>query len=408
MGRGLNKLSATQVKSATYEGRAYKLADGGGLTLLVDATGKHWRFRYRFAGKERMTSFGSLSDVSLAEARDRRQEARDLLRDGIDPVAHKRAQRAAQAAGEETLEKVAKEWVEAQEWASNYREKVEGRLKKYIYPLLGRRPVGEVTAPDLLSALRRIEEAGNIETARRCKQHVSRTYRYAIAAGKATHNPAAGLEEALAAKPRPKHFAAITDPDKLGALLRAIEGFDGTPPVRAALRVAPYLLVRPGELRQMEWAEVNLDGALWSIPAAKMKQDRDHFVPLPGQAVAILREMEPWSGAGRYVFPGGRSAKRPMSENALTAALRRIGYPGDEVTVHGLRATARTLLDEVLHFRADYIEHQLAHAVRDANGRAYNRTSFLVERREMLQVWADYLVGLREKKGKVLRMPERQ
>lgn len=408
MGRGLNKLSATQVKAAAYEGRAYKLADGGGLTLLVDATGKHWRLRYRFAGKERMMSFGSLGDVSLAEARDRRQEARNLLRDGIDPVAHKRAQRAAQAAEEEALEKVSKEWIAGQEWASNYREKVEGRLRKYIYPLLGRRPVGEVTAPELLSALRRVEEAGNIETARRCKQHVSRTYRYAIAAGKATHNPATGLEEALAARPRPKHFAAITDPDKLGAFLRAIEGFDGTPPVRAALRIAPYLLVRPGELRQMEWAEVDLDGALWSIPAEKMKMDRDHLVPLPDQAVGILRELEPWSAGGRYVFPGGRSAERPMSENALTAALRRIGFTGDEVTVHGLRATARTLLDEVLQFRPDYVEHQLAHAVRDANGRAYNRTSFLNERREMLQTWADYLVGLRENKGNVLRMSERQ
>lgn len=396
MARGLNKLAASQVKATVYEGRAYKLADGGGLTLLVDATGKHWRFRYRYGGKERMISFGSLDDVSLAEARDRRKEARELLRDGIDPVAHKRAQKAAQAAQEATLAKVAKEWVASQEWVSSYREKVEGRLRRYIYPLLGRRPVGEVTAPELLEALRRVEKAGNVETARRCKQHVSRVYRYAIAGGLAVHNPAAGLEEALAAKPRPKHFAAITDPDKLGALLRAIEGFDGTSPVRAALHIAPYLLVRPGELRQMEWQEVDLHGALWSIPAAKMKMDRDHLVPLPTQAVGILRELEPWTTGGRYVFPGGRTAERPMSENALTAALRRIGYSGDEVTVHGFRATARTLLDEVLQFRPDYIEHQLAHAVRDANGRAYNRTSFLEERRNMLQAWANYLDSLHE------------
>lgn len=404
MSRGLNKLSASQVRAARYEGRAYKLADGGGLTLLVDATGKHWRFRYRFAGKERMASFGSAEDMSLAKARDHRKNARELLDDGIDPIAHKRAQKAAQAAQEATLEKVGTEWITAQTWVSSYREKVEGRLKRHIYPLLGRRPVAEITAPDLLDALRRVEKAGTIETARRCKQHVSRIYRFAIAAGEATHNPAAGLEEALAAKPRPRHFAAITDPDELGGLLRAIEGFEGTPQVRAALRVAPYLLARPGELRQMEWTEVDLDGALWSIPAAKMKMDRDHFVPLPRQAVSILRDLAPWSQGGRYVFPGGRSATRPMSENALTAALRRIGFTGDEVTIHGFRATARTLLDETLGFRPDFIEHQLAHAVRDANGRAYNRTSFLNERRDMLQVWADYLDGLREKKGKVVAL----
>lgn len=397
MGRELNKLSAPQVKAASYQGRGFKLADGGGLTLLVDATGKHWRFRYRFAGKERMTSFGSLPDVSLAEAREQRHDARQLLKNGMDPVAHKRAEKAARAAETETLKKVAGDWLDAQQWASNYRSKVEGRLKRHVYPQLGKRPIGEVAAPELLDALRRIEKAGTIETAYRCKQHVSRIYRFAIASGLANHNPAAGLEDALSAKPRAKHFAAITDPGQLGGLMRAIDGFDGTPQVRAALRIAPYLLTRPGELRRMEWAELDLDGALWSIPAEKMKMDRDHLVPLPNQAVSILREMEPWSGGERYVFPGGRSVERPMSENALTAALRRIGYTGDDVTIHGLRATARTLLDEALQFRPDYIEHQLAHAVRDANGRAYNRTTFFNERRDMLQTWADYLDGLRDK-----------
>ncbi|MEX2575439.1 MAG: integrase arm-type DNA-binding domain-containing protein [Halofilum sp. (in: g-proteobacteria)] len=404
MGRALNKLSAARVNAATYQGRAYKLADGGGLTLLVDANGKHWRFRYRFAGKERMTSFGSLPDVSLAKARTQRQDARDLLRDGIDPVAHRRAQRAAQAATRTTLESVATEWIAAQTWVSSYREKVKGRLRRHIYPQLGKRPIGEITAPELLDVLRRVEKAGTLQTARLCKQHVARTYRYAIAAGLAAHNPAAGLEEALSARPRPRHFSAITDPDKLGGLLRAIEAFEGTPPVRGALRLAPYLLLRPGELRQMEWSELDLEGALCSIPAGKMKMDRDHLVPLPDQALAILRELEPWYGEGRWVFPGGRSVERPMSENALIAALRRLGYTGDEVTIHGLRATARTLLDEVLHFRPDFIEHQLAHAVRDANGRAYNRTTFLNERREMLQIYADYLDGLRDKKGKELRL----
>ena len=400
----LNKLSAKQVETAKYEGRTYKLADGGGLTLLVDAGGRHWRFRYRFAGKERMSSFGSVPEVSLAAARERRQEARTLLRQGIDPVADKRARKAAQEAREATLEKVAGQWLASQGWVSNYRKKVEGRLRRHIFPQLGRRLIADITAPELLKALRRIEQAGTIETARRCRQHVSRIYRFAIASGLASVDPAAGLEDALTAKPRARHFAAITTPDRLGALLRTIDSLDGTPQVCAALRLAPMLLVRPGELRRMEWDEIDLDGALWSIPAAKMKRGRDHLVPLPEQAVAILRELEPWTGGGRYVFPGGRSAERPMSENALTAALRRIGYTGDEVTIHGFRATARTLLDEMLGFRPDYIEHQLAHAVRDANGRAYNRTSFLNERRNMLQAWADYLDGLRDGNGKVTRM----
>ncbi|NIR59969.1 MAG: site-specific integrase, partial [Gammaproteobacteria bacterium] len=245
--------------------------------------------------------------------------------------------------------------------------------------------------PGLLAVLRRIEAAGHVETARRAKQHVSRIYRFAIAAGRATTNPAAGLEEALAARRATEHFAAIIEPARLGALLPAIDAFDGTAPVRAALKLAPFVFVRPGELRRAEWAEIDLETTTWEIPAHKMKTGRPHVVPLAAQAVAILRELAPSTGAGRYVFPGARTSKRPMSENTLAAGLRRLGYGTGEVTIHGLRATARTLLDEVLSYRADIIEHQLAHAVHDANGRAYNRTSFLAERTTMMQAWADYV-----------------
>lgn len=397
-------LTDTAIKNAKPAEKPRRLSDEKGLYLEISPRGgKWWRLKYRFANKERRLSLGTYPEVSLAEARERRDAARKLVAAGVDPSQERKREKAAQAErASNTLESVAKEWLAAQGWASNYREKVEGRLKRWIFPLLGDRPLRDITAPELLTALRRIEAAGNVETARRAKQHVSRAYRFAMAAGKADANPAAGLEEALQAKPKATHFAAVTDPDRLGELLRAIDGFQGTPAVTAALRLAPLLLVRPGELRRAEWDEIDLDGALWAIPAEKMKMRQAHLVPLPTQAVAMLRHLQPWTSRSRYVFPGGRSAHRPMSENALNAALRRVGYAKGEVTVHGFRATARTLLDEVLGFRPDYIEHQLAHQVRDANGRAYNRTTFLEQRRVMLQRWAGYLDELRAGEAKVV------
>lgn len=391
-------LTDTAIKKAKPADKPRRLSDEKGLYLEVSPRGgKWWRLKYRFAGKERRISLGTYPEVTLAKARERRDEARRQVADGIDPSAQRKLERADQAErASNTLETAAKEWLAAQRWSSNYREKVEGRLRRWIYPLLGDRPIREITAPELLAALRRIEAAGNGETARRAKQHVGRVYRFAMAAGKAGANPAAGLEEALQSKPKTQHFAAITDPKELGALMRAIDGFRATPAVMAALKLAPLLLVRPGELRRAEWSEIDLDSAIWSIPAKKMKMRQEHLVPLPIQAVEILRELQPWASRSRYVFPGGRSAKQPMSENALTAALRRCGYATGEITVHGFRASARTLLDEVLGVRPDYIEHQLAHQVRDANGRAYNRTTFLDQRRAMLQRWADYLDALRE------------
>lgn len=396
-------LTDTAVRQSKADRKPYKRYDERGMYLLVTPSGgRLWRLKYRYGGKEKTLALGAYPDVSLKRARERRDDARRLLADGRDPAAQKKAEKAAQAAKEATLETLGREWLAAQNWASNYGEKVEGRLRRHIFPLLGHRPITEITAPDLLVALRRIEKAGNIETARRAKQHVSRIYRFAIAAGQVTHNPAEGLEEALVAKPRAKHFAAVTDPDKLGALLRAIDGYNGTPEVSAALRLVPLLFVRPGELRRAEWAEVDLDGALWEIPSKKMKTGRPHLVSLSTQALDILHELRPWTERSRYVFPG--RGNRPMSDAAMTAAFRRMGYSGDEVTAHGFRATARTLLDETLDFRPDWIEHQLAHAVRDANGRAYNRTTFLNERRQMMQAWADYLEALKAGKPKIVPM----
>lgn len=389
-------LSATAVKNARPRERRYKISDGENLFLVVDPSGgKWWRLRYRFAGSEKSISLGTYPEVSLLEAREKKDSTRKLLAEGKNPTLERRQQKIAMEAKTGTLKEIGDAWLSKQRWESNYTEKVSGRLNRHIYPLLGHRPVAEISPPELLQALRRIENAGTIETAKRCKQHLARIYKYAIAAGKALHNPANGLEEAMVAKPKPKHFAAITDPDELGAALRAMHGFGGTTPqVIGALKLLPILMLRPGELVSMEWREWKQDD-LWEIPGEKMKMGHPHVVPLPTQAQAILKELRHWAGSSPYVFPNARSRSRHMTVEALTAAFRRMGYSGDTITSHGFRATARTLLDEVLRYRPDYIEHQLAHQVRDTNGRAYNRTSFIDERREMLQDWADYLDNLR-------------
>lgn len=402
----MHKLTALAVKNAQARDKSYKIADGGGLFLVVEKDGRRWwRLRYYFEGKERAKSLGTFPKVSLADARKKRDRITRLVDDGVDPIKAKKARQETEASAP-TLASVAQEWLSKQSWESNYREKVQGRLQRHILPQLGHRPVTEITPPELLKALQRIEEAGTIETARRCKQHVSRVYKYAIAAGIATSDPASGLEEAMVAKPRPKHFAAITDPEELGQALRAMHGLNqATPQVQGALKLLPLLLLRPGELVSMEWEHWR-ERRLWEIPAEKMKMRQPHIVPLPNQAIAILEAIRPWAGDSKYVFPSARSKDRHMTVEALTASLRRIGLSGEEVTAHGFRATARTLLDEKLKYRPDYIEQQLAHQIKDPNGRAYNRTAHIEERTAMLQHWADYLDGLRtstEKPGSVSR-----
>lgn len=399
-------LTDTAIRSAKLEGdKPKKLTDGKGLYLILRKDGaRWWRFDYvRPIIKTRNTlSFGVYPDVGLKEAREQRDAARKLLASGIDPGEHRKAERAAGAErATNSFEVVSREWLAKQSWVPAYRTKVEGWFEKNVFPWIGSRPISDLSPLDFLGVARRVEARGAIESAHRILQNCSGVMRYAVATGRAERDPVGDLRGALAS-PQAKHHAAITDPQELGGLLRAIDGYTGAFVTKCALRLAPLVFVRPGELRQAEWSEIDLDKAEWNIPAEKMKMRQPHLVPLAPQAVAILRELQPLTGRGQYVFPSLRSAKRPMSDNTLSAALRRLGYDGDTMTVHGFRATARTLLDEVLQFRPDYIEHQLAHAVKDPNGRAYNRTSFLSERRRMMVAWADYLDDLRSMRSNVI------
>ncbi|MCB1667225.1 MAG: integrase arm-type DNA-binding domain-containing protein [Porticoccaceae bacterium] len=393
------KLTAIQIKNASPKEKDYKLFDGGGLFLLVRKDGsKYWRQKYRFGGKEKQLAIGVYPDVQLKEARERHDNAKRQLRDNIDPSAAKQAQKRAQAeSSANSFEAIGIEWYQKtqHEWSDNHKTKVEWMLTKNLYPWIGNRPILEITAPELLKTLRRIESRGALETAKRTKQVAGKVFRYAIATGRAERDPSQDLKDALA-KPVKKHLAAVTDPKKVGTLLLALDGYEGTLPVKTALKLAPLLFVRPGELRHAEWSEIDLEAAEWVIPAHKMKTKAEHLVPLCKQAIEALLELHPLTGRSQYVFPSARSPRRPMSNNAVLAAMRRMGIDKDEMSGHGFRAMARTILDEKLKFRPDIIEHQLAHAVKDPNGRAYNRTSFIEERTEMMQRWADYLDSLRE------------
>ncbi len=396
-------LTDTAIRKAQPGEKPIRLFDERGLYLEVaPGGGKWWRLKYRFGGKEKRLSLGVYPDVTLARARERRDDARKLLADGVDPGEHRKAaKRAKEDAAANSFEAVAREWFAKQSihWARGHAEKIIRRLERDLFPWLGSRPVADITAPDILTVLRRIEGRGAIETAHRALQNAGQVFRYAVATGRAMRDPTGDLRGSLTPW-KPKHYPAITDPKEISPLLLAIDGFTGTFPVKCALQLLPMLLVRPGELRQMEWAEVDFKEASWSIPAEKMKTRVPHLVPLPHKVVEILRELHPLTGRSRWVFPGVRDHAKPMSENTLNAGLRRLGYDKDTLTSHGFRATARTLLDEVLGFRPDWIEHQLAHAVRDPNGRAYNRTAHLKQRREMLQAWADYLDGLKAGAGR--------
>jgi integrase len=395
-------LSSSAVVNAKPQVKPYKLADERGMYLLVKADGaKWWRFDYRRPDtKKRNTlSLGIFPDVSLRIARERRDEARKLLAEGIDPGTHRKATR---AAGEEraanSFEVIAREWHAKQSatWVDLHASRIMLRLENDVFPWLGSRPIAEITAKELLATVNRIVDRGAAESAHRVLQNCGQVLRYAIATGRAERNPAADLRGALPPV-KQTHLAAITDPAAIGGLLRAIDDYQGSFVTKCALRLAPLLFVRPGELRQAEWVEFDLDNAQWNIPAAKMKMREPHLVPLAPQAMDILHELQALTGHGRYLFPSARGPKRPMSNNAVLSALRRMGYATEEMSGHGFRAMARTVLDEVLHFRVDYIEHQLAHAVRDPNGRAYNRTAHLIERRKMMDGWADYLDSLKTK-----------
>ena len=389
-------LTDTAIRKAKPTEKSYKLADSGGLYVEVFPNdSKLWRLKYRrIDKKETRISLGKYPEVSLADARVERDKIkRERKVNGVDPAADRRLKKlqAQQVAGD-TFKSVALEWhsKQIQRWRPQQGTKVKRWFDKDLFPWLGDKPVSKITSPDLLTVVRRIEGRGAIEKSHRVLQVCGQIFRYAIATGRAENDPAAALRGSLA-KVKTTHHASIIEPKAVGELLRAIDGYAGTATARCALRLAPLVFVRPGELRHAEWDEINFEIAEWRIPANKMKMDEPHIVPLSKQALAIFEEMRPLSGKSAYVFHSERSIKRPISENTINAGLRRLGYTTEQMTGHGFRAMARTILDEVLGFRVDYIEHQLAHAVKDPNGRAYNRTAHLLERRKMMQGWADFL-----------------
>ena len=377
--------------------KPYKLFDGEGMYLLVQPDGgKYWRLKYRFAAKEKLLALGVYDTVSLAEARQRRAKARAALADGRDPSADRQSEKRNQKiAAENTLQTIAEEWHENSKhsWGEDYAAWILRALKADIFPWLGSRPIAAIEPPDLLQALRRVESRNALVTTHRIRNNLEQIYAYAIASGRASRNPAADLRGALKALPEKKHHASVKDPKSVGELLRAIDGYQGSFVTKCALRLAPLVFVRPGELRKAEWAEFNLDGAEWRIPGARMKRGAPHIVPLSAQAVTILRELHPLTGSGKYVYPSVRNRSNPMSENTINAALRRLNYGSDQMTAHGFRSMASTLLNEA-GWNKDAIERQLAHGERDKVRAAYNSAEHLPTRRKMMQTWADYLDGL--------------
>lgn len=390
-------LSATAVKQAKPKEKQYKLFDGEGLFLLVTPTGgKWWRLKYRFAGKEKLLSLGTYPDVSLLEARDERTRLRKQIRKGIDPSLIRKTHKAYQAElSENSFEIIAKEWFAkfSPKWSEGHISRIESRLKNDIYPYIGSRPISEISPPELLALIRRVENRGVIETAHRVKQVCGQIFRYAVATGRAERDPSQDLKGALPPRNR-KNFPSPKRPDDVARLLNAIDGYQGTTETRAALKLLPLVFVRPGELRRAEWFEIDFKAREWHIPAEKMKMGEKHIVPLSNQAMAILEELFLLTGKRQYLFPSVRTRSRPMSENTINAALRRLGYTKDEITAHGFRSIASTLLNEQGWDR-DWIERQLAHAERDNVRAAYNYAQYLPQRKEMMQAWADYLEKLR-------------
>ena len=389
-------LTDPSTRNAKPKEKSYKLTDEKGLFLLVNPNGsKWWRYDYRLGGKRKTLSIGVYPEISLKVAREKREEARRMIRSGIDPSQAKKAQKASNS-GTDSFETIAREWFEkfSPTWSASHGERIIRRLERDIFPWLGKKPIKEILAPDLLSVLRRIEERGAVETAHRASQNCGQVFRYAVATGRAERDPTGDLKGAIPPT-KQTHHASITDPREIGALLRAIDAYEGGLIVRCALRLAPLVFVRPGELRKAEWVEIIWDKAEWVIPAARMKMREKHVVPLSRQALEILKELQPLTGEGKYLFPSPRTSDRPMSDNAILSALRRMGYTGDQMTGHGFRSMASTLLNEQGWHR-DAIERQLAHAERDSIRAAYNYAQHMPERRRMMQSWADYLDGLKK------------
>lgn len=392
-------LTAKKIESLKPSERMYRVADERGLCLEVPPSGaKRWRYRYRYNGKAKMLSLGVYPEISLKDARMRLEDCRKQLAHGIDP-SEQRKEELAERSGKYTFEYVAREWFGkfTVKWSEGHAETVIERLEKNVFPFIGNTPIKQVTAPELLTIIERIELRGAVEVARRVRGICSQIFRYAMVTGKADQDPAAAIRGAVPPLPKNvKHHAAITEPKKIGSLLRAIDSFDGTIIVHSALRLAPLVFVRPNELRRAEWAEIDLQNSLWQISAEKMKAKRPHVVPLSKQAKEIFEVMLPITGSGKYVFPSMRSEARPMSENTINAALRRLGFSKDEMTCHGFRSMASTNLNSKGWGR-DAIERQLAHVEGNSVRAAYNHADYMQERVEMMQWWADHLDLLRER-----------
>ena len=392
MPKRIAPLTDTRVKTIKPAEKPQKLFDGGGLFLLVTPTGgKLWRMKYRFGGIEKLLTIGAYPQISLAEARQKRDQATTMLANGVDPGNTKKAQKAACTEETETFEVIAREWHTkfSPSWADSHSNKIIRRLELYVFPWLGNKPIKAITSQEILAVLQRIEAKGTLETAHRTQQNCGQVFRYAVVTGRAERDPSGDLRRAIPPASG-KHMATITDPKEIAGLLRSIDDYRGSIVTRCALKLAPLVFVRPGELRQAEWSEINFETAEWRIPADKMKASVLHIVPLSRQALAVLQEIHPLTGQGRYVFPSPRTDTRPMSSNAVLSALRRMGYTKDEMSGHGFRSMASTLLNEQ-GWNRDAIERQLAHAERNSVRAAYNYAEFMPERRKMMQAWADYL-----------------
>lgn len=386
-------LSDTQIRSAKPRDKAFKLSDGEGLYLLITPKGKkYWRFKYRFQGKEKLLALGVYPDVTLADARNMRSKARNQVANEIDPSIHRQEEkRSQQQASENSLEAITREWCAKflPKWTTKHADRVRRQFNCDVIPWLGKRPIAEITTQELHNTLKRIEQRGAIETAHRTLQSCAQVFRYAIATGRAKYNPADNLRGALPSVKK-KHHASLTDTKAIGALMRAINDYHGHFVTKCAMQLAPLLFVRPGELRHAEWSEFNFETAEWRIPAEKMKMRAIHIVPLSTQTISILQELHPLTGNGKYLFPSIRTPARPMSENTVNAGLRRLGYTNEEMTGHGFRSIASTLLNE--HgWNRDAIERQLAHGERNSVRAAYNFAEYLPERKKMMQWWADFL-----------------
>jgi integrase len=390
------KLTTLAIKGAKPKDKKYRLPDGNGLYLeITPSGGKLWRMKYRFAGKEKLLSFGGFPTISLKDARQFKDEAKKLLANDIDPGEAKKAVKQKQLDRvKNSFESVAREWVDKNKakWSDGNTKRVTARLEQHIIPYIGKQGISTITPADLLSAMQRIEKTGTIYTAHKTLQNCGQVFRYAMATARTNTDPTTALKGALPPV-KPSHHASITEPKKIGALLRAINGYEGNFITQCALKLAPLVIVRPGELRHAEWQEIDLNKAEWRIPAEKMKMKSVHIVPLSKQAVEILGDIHTVTGHGKYIFPGVRSSDRPMSENTINASLRRMGYTKEEMTGHGFRSMASTLLNEQ-GWHWDAIERQLAHAERNSIRAAYNYAEHMPERIKMMQHYADYLDGL--------------